>query len=177
MFSRFELLSSYLLFQATTSSTMAVSATTKTIRFLTTSQVLRLHSTLVNGTAMPTQPDLLESAVNGPINAKHYGNQVNLFQLAANLSEKIMKNHAYQDGNKRTALVAADMFLKINGYKLQRAPLQKDEMRESLENAHVAVVTKTWTVEQLGDYYQSAATVIETWTPEIIAYRNEALEY
>jgi len=44
-----------------------------------------------------------------------------VFQLAANLSEKIMKNHAYQDGNKRTALVAADMFLKINGYKTPKS--------------------------------------------------------
>jgi death-on-curing family protein len=47
------------------------------------------------------------------MNVKHYSGQSNLFQLAANLSEKIMKNHAFQDGNKRAALVAADMFLKI----------------------------------------------------------------
>jgi prophage maintenance system killer protein len=33
----------------------------------------------------------------------------NIFQLAAYLAEKIMKNHAYQDGNKRTAPPAADI--------------------------------------------------------------------
>ena len=86
-------------------------------RFLTAAQVKRLHGTLI-GTTQPTQPALLESAVQSPLNIKYYNNQQDLFQLAAALSEKIMKNHAYQDGNKRTALVAADMFLKINGWKL-----------------------------------------------------------
>jgi death-on-curing family protein len=61
------------------------------------------------------QLGLLDSTVASPMNVKHYSGQSNLFQLAANLSEKIMKNHAFQDGNKRAALVAADMFLKING--------------------------------------------------------------
>jgi death-on-curing family protein len=65
--------------------------------------------------AAPTQPGLLDSTVASPMNVKHYSGQSNLFQLAANFSEKIMKNHAFQDGNKRAALVAADMFLKING--------------------------------------------------------------
>ena len=33
------------------------------------------------------------------------------------------ENHACQDGNKRMALVAANMFLSINGYKIQTAPI------------------------------------------------------
>lgn len=52
------------------------------------------------------------------MNIKHYAKEDDVFQLAANLAEKIMKDHAFQDGNKRTALLAADMFLKINGYYL-----------------------------------------------------------
>ncbi|KAH7399646.1 hypothetical protein BKA66DRAFT_589608 [Pyrenochaeta sp. MPI-SDFR-AT-0127] len=101
----------------------------------------------------------------------------NLFQLAASLSEKIMKNHAYQDGNKRTALVAADMFLKINGFKLQETPLQLGDVSQDLENAHVAVCTNAWTAEELGRFYEEKAKAIEAWTPEIMAYRNEAIEY
>lgn len=61
---------------------------------------------------------MLESAVHSPINLEHYSRQRNPFQLAADLSEKVMRNHAYMDGNKRTALVAADMFMKIKGYRL-----------------------------------------------------------
>lgn len=145
-------------------------------RFLTATQVKRLHNTLVTST-QPTQPSLLESAVQSPLNIKYYNNQQNLFQLAAALSEKIMKNHAYQDGNKRTALVAADMFLKINGYKLQKTPLQSDDVRRSLEQALVAVCTNAWTTEDLGRFYEQTATAIEAWTPEIEAYRNEATEH
>ena len=36
--------------------------------------------------------------------------------LAANLAEKIMKNHAYQDGNKRTALLAAECRLILPNF-------------------------------------------------------------
>jgi death-on-curing family protein len=84
---------------------------TKTYRFLTMSQIQRLHRLHVSPND-PAQPGLLESAVNGPMNAKYYGSQDNVFQLAANLSDKIMRNHPFQDGNKRTAMAAADMFLK-----------------------------------------------------------------
>jgi len=76
-----------------------------------------------------------------------------------------MKNHAYQDGNKRTALVAADMFLKINGYKLQKVQLQandtNDRVNQSIADAHVAVCTSAWTAEQLRQFYQSMASEIE----------------
>jgi death-on-curing family protein len=145
-------------------------------RFLTAAQVTRLHNTLVTS-AQPTQPSMLESAVQSPINIKHYTNEQNVFQLAASLTEKIMKNHAFQDGNKRTALVAADMFLKINGYRLQKVPLQPGAEAQTLEDALVAVCTDKMTAEQLGQYYQQVATAIEDWTLDIMAYRDEATEY
>ena len=144
---------------------MASVVATKTLRFLTAAQIQRLHAAWVNPNAQPTQPIMLDSAVQSPINIKYYTNQQNVFQLAANLSEKIMKNHAYPDGNKRTALVAADMFLKINGYKLQRVLLQandvNDRVNQSIADAHVAVCTSAWTAEQLGQFYQSVASEIE----------------
>lgn len=120
---------------------------------------------------------MLESAVQSPISVKYYTNEQNVFQLAAILSEKIMKNHAFQDGNKRTALVAADMFLKINGYPLQPVPLQPDATNQTLENAHVAICNNAWTAEQLGQLYQQMATAIEEWTPEIIAFRDQGTEH
>lgn len=146
---------------------------TKTFRFLTLSQINRLHGVYINPNAQPTQPNLLQSAVDSPMNIKHYEKQDNLFQLAASLSEKIMKNHAYQDGNKRTALVAADMFLKINGYELHKVPLKEYKNNQVLVRAHVAVCTNTCTAEQLGAYYQSLATAIEAWTPEILGVTEQ----
>jgi death-on-curing family protein len=133
------------------------STTTKTLRFLTSAQVTRVHK---YGIALrePSQQAMLESAINSPANTMYYENEENIFQLAANLSEKIMMNHAYQDGNKRTALLAADMFLRINGYQLQKTPMaDNDEVSRAMTDAQVAVVTKKWERQRLGEFYESIA--------------------
>jgi death-on-curing family protein len=152
-------------------------AATKTYRFLTTSQIQRLHRLYVSPND-PTQPGLLDSAAKGPINAKYYGSQDNVFQLAANLSDKIMKNHPFQDGIKRTAMAAADMFLRINGYKLQEAPFDPSEPNnQGFRDAHLALTNNQLTAEQLGNYYQSTAQPVTTWTTLITEYKNAAQEY
>ncbi|MCJ1395220.1 hypothetical protein MMC18_008103 [Xylographa bjoerkii] len=69
--------------------------------------------------AQPTHPALLDSAVGSPIIIKYYEQQQDLFQLAASLTEKIIKNHAFQDGDKRVPLAAAEMFLRMKGWRLQ----------------------------------------------------------
>lgn len=69
------------------------------------------------------------------------------------------------------------MFLKINGYKLQKTPMAHDVVNHDITNAHVAVTTNQWDAKQLGQYYESIATPIESWTPDIIEYRNAATEY
>ncbi|PVH74071.1 hypothetical protein DL98DRAFT_605784, partial [Cadophora sp. DSE1049] len=152
------------------------SAAVKTFRFLTSAQVIRLHQTTI-ARAQPSQLAMLDSAVASPMNIKYYEQEENIFQLAGNLAEKIMKNHAYQDGNKRTALVAADMFLKINGYKLQDTPMGYDRVNDGIAMAHVEVATSRWDAKKLGQYYESIAIPIESWTPDIIEYRNAATEY
>lgn len=88
-----------------------------------------------------------------------------------------MKNHPFQDGNKRTALVAADMFLKINGYTLLNRPFANDPNNKALANAHVAVVTNQWTAQQLGNYYKSLAVPIGPLTAQILEYKSSAIEY
>ncbi|RAL09230.1 type II toxin-antitoxin system death-on-curing family toxin [Aspergillus homomorphus CBS 101889] len=150
---------------------------TKTIRFLTASQVQRLHAALVISNAVPTQTGLLESVVPSPMNLKHYAKVEDVFQLAANLAEKLMKNHAFLDGNKRTALLAADMFLKLNGYYLQKVPFAEDTYDRALSNAHVAVVNNQWTAEQLGNYYKSVARPLDSLTAEVMEFRTLATEY
>lgn len=137
---------------------MAYAAANTAFKFLTVSQVKRLHNTFIYNTALPSQAAMLESAINSPINIDYYEPQANLFQLAANLAEKIMKNHSYQDGNKRTAYVAANMFLKINGYQLE------ETFTSSMADAHVALCTNTWTAEELGRYYESNATPVPGWS-------------
>jgi death on curing protein len=47
-----------------------------------------------------------------------YGDNPNLFDLAAAYAFGIAKNHPFIDGNKRTAFVLAAVFLEINGFTL-----------------------------------------------------------
>ena len=59
---------------------------------------------------------LLESALARPKNLYSYSEgRVNLNQLAAAYAVGIGRNHAFNDGNKRTAWFAAATFLEING--------------------------------------------------------------
>ncbi|KAM4056027.1 fic/DOC family protein [Hirsutella rhossiliensis] len=120
---------------------------------------------------------MLESAISSPMNHKHYG-QTDIFQLAGVLAQKVILNHPYQDGNKRTALFAADMFLKINGYQLQKEPMAEEdtELNNGLADAHVLVATSEWTAEHLGNYYASIAKPLEDETEEIREYGKNAVE-
>lgn len=63
---------------------------------------------------------LLESALARPQNLHAYGD-TDVFQLAASYAEGIARNHAFVDGNKRTAFFVASDFLEQNGYELQGA--------------------------------------------------------
>jgi death on curing protein len=58
---------------------------------------------------------LLESARARPKNLYAYSESLSLNRLAAALAVGIAKNHAFLDGNKRTAWVACALFLELNG--------------------------------------------------------------
>jgi death on curing protein len=60
---------------------------------------------------------LLESALARPLNLHAYG-EPSLSRLAASYAFGIARNHPFVDGNKRTALVAAELFLGLNGFDL-----------------------------------------------------------
>lgn len=75
---------------------------------------LRLHG----GAAGVRDEGMLESALNRPLQKAAYG-EPDLCELAAAYLFGIAKNHPFVDGNKRTALAAADLFLVFNGLELQ----------------------------------------------------------
>lgn len=59
----------------------------------------------------------LESTFARAENKAHYGDPA-LEELAAAYVFGIARNHAFVDGNKRTAIVAAGSFLRVNGYRV-----------------------------------------------------------
>ena len=60
---------------------------------------------------------LLESALARPLNLAAYG-EPDHADLAACYGVGIAKNHPFLDGNKRTAFVAVELFLMLNGWQL-----------------------------------------------------------
>jgi death-on-curing protein len=78
------------------------------------------------GLAGVRDPGLLESALDRPRNLLAYEPQSSIFELAAVLCVGIAKNHPFNDGNKRTALLATRAFLYLNGQELE--PTQADEV-------------------------------------------------
>ena len=60
----------------------------------------------------------LESALGRPRNRWHYQEARDIADCAASYGFGIAKNHAFVDGNKRTAFVSMATFLEWNGCKL-----------------------------------------------------------
>lgn len=71
-------------------------------------------------------PGLLASALDRPRNLFAYESGASVFPLAASLCVGIAKKHPFNDGNKRTALLATRAFLFLNGQQLE--PSQTDEV-------------------------------------------------
>jgi death-on-curing protein len=61
--------------------------------------------------------NVLESALSRPQNKAAYGDPT-VFELAGAYAFGLAKNHAFVDGNKRTAIVTAMLFLALNGYRM-----------------------------------------------------------
>ena len=66
----------------------------------------------------------VESALARPRNLAAYETCDDIARLAAAYAYGIAKNHGFAEGNKRTALVTADVFLMLNGYELVSSPLE-----------------------------------------------------
>jgi death on curing protein len=64
---------------------------------------------------------LLESALARPRHVWSYAPDAGLPRLAAEYGFGLARNHAFLDGNKRTAFVAMNVFLILNGYEIEAA--------------------------------------------------------
>ncbi|AXE27781.1 type II toxin-antitoxin system death-on-curing family toxin [Streptomyces globosus] len=94
-------------------------------RHLTVAEVLDVarHACLAHGQPVVLRsPRLLESAVHRP-RARMFGTPAyeDPFEQAAALLHGLAKNHPLVDGNKRTAWLAAAVFLAVNGIDLAEA--------------------------------------------------------
>ena len=95
---------------------------TKDIRWLSRRMVEAFHSESLArfGGATGTRDEgLLESALARPANQQAYNADASVFDFAALYTVRIIKNHPFVDGNKRTGLLAGRVFLALNGYRFE----------------------------------------------------------
>ena len=90
------------------------------ILFLARPIVERLHAIQIErfgGADGLRDENAFASALSRPVNKAFYGCE-DIFELAAAYLYGLAKNHAFVDGNKRIAIVAAAAFLMDNGFEI-----------------------------------------------------------
>ena len=107
------------------------------MKYLGAEQVLFIHARIITETGGAhglRDLGLLQSAVARP-RATFDGRDLypDIFSKAAALMASLAKNHAFVDGNKRTAVAATGLFLAVNGQRLETA--QKELVRFALDVA------------------------------------------
>ncbi len=86
------------------------------IRYLNTSDLYNINHTVTGGETFIRDIHLLESAVKRP-RIELFGQPQfpTVYDKAAALLESLAYHHLFADGNKRTAQMAVDLFLELNG--------------------------------------------------------------
>ena len=119
-------------------------------RFLCKHTVLDIHDAQIaehGGEPGVRDEGLLESALAQPM-AQFGGEYLHkdLFEMAAAYLFHLTNNHAFVDGNKRTGLVAALVFLDANGYEVTD---EGAELADVVLEIIVQKRDKAWVAEQL----------------------------
>lgn len=116
---------------------------TPKIKFVSVSEVLFIHDQMVKrfgGSQGIRDLGLIESAVARP--QATFGGEylyITIFDKAAAILQSLLKNHPFVDGNKRTALTAAGVFLKRNGWKLTNTHKEELEFAVEVDNKHLTI--------------------------------------
>ena len=124
------------------------------MQYLTAEQVLFIHARLIaetGGLHGVRDLSMLESAVGQPA-ASFDGRDLypDPFTKAAALMESLINNHPFVDGNKRTGITAAALFLRINGFKLTANPAE-------LEKNTLLVAQNKMSLAEIADWLRQNA--------------------
>ncbi len=123
------------------------------VRFLTVKQVKAIHQQQIltfGGSSGILDEGKLESAVFRARNLFNYNKEATIYDLAAAIAWGIANNHAFVDGNKRTAFVVMAVFLQINGIVLTAAEVD-------VVNIMLAVASSQISQEQLSDWLRESS--------------------
>lgn len=121
--------------------------------YVTAEQVANVNRS-ITGSELLSDPGLLASAVMRP-QATAFGEDAypTLWLKVGALFHSVCSNHAFVDGNKRTAVVAAITMLNLNGYELRA---------DQGDVVHVAVdaAEKRIDVEKIAEFFEQHSRAI-----------------
>ncbi len=129
----------------------------KSTKFLTVTQVLAIHDQMIKrfgGSPGLRDLGLVESAVARPktsFEGKYL--YLTIFDQAAALLQSLLKNHPFVDGNKRTALTSAGIFLKVNGLNLKNYHQEEVKFAVRIDNQNL-------TLEEISSWLKKHQTLL-----------------
>ena|SRR3989338_7787048 len=121
------------------------------MNYLTAEQILFIHYRLIEETGGShgiLDLALLQSAVARPM-AAFADNDLypDTFTKAAALMHSIIKNHPFIDGNKRTAITSASIFLQRNNYILTAS-------NKELEQFTLKIASENIEIEKIANWFK-----------------------
>ena len=120
------------------------------IRFLSREAVVALHRESLaehGGLDGIRDEGLLQSGLHRCSQRAHYEPDASLTDLAAALAFGLARNHPFNDGNKRIALVASFVFLEINGRSVTAPEIETYEV-------FMALAAGDLTEQELADWFR-----------------------
>ena len=126
--------------------------------YLTPEQVLFLHSRLISvigGGHGVRDVGMLLSALGRP-QATFDGKDLypDIMMKAAALMDSLVRNHPFIDGNKRTAITASAMFLRMNGYHLNVENIE-------LVNFTLACAQSQLSLAEIAEWFRKFSSEVE----------------
>jgi death-on-curing protein len=126
--------------------------------YLSPEQLLFLHARLVDetgGSHGVRDLNMLLSALGRP-QASYDKDDLypDIYKKAAALMDSSIRNHPFLDGNKRTGIAAAAMFLRMNGY-------QFDATNTVLEEFTLGVAQSKHSIEDIAGWFQMHTQSVE----------------
>jgi death-on-curing protein len=116
-------------------------------QYLTADEVRRMNASILGTPLVRDEPGLQSALARPQIVAFYQG--ADIAEQAAVLIEGLVMSHPFVDGNKRTAVVAAMTFLRLNGVSLRYQPSPThDEFGRHI----LALVQHQETVNHLADW-------------------------
>ncbi|TSC55567.1 MAG: death on curing protein [Parcubacteria group bacterium Greene0714_21] len=126
------------------------------MRYLTKEQILLIHSMIIDetgGSHGVRDYDAILSLESLPRQSV-FGKELypTLFAKAAVYARNIISGHPFVDGNKRTAMTAASVFLEDNGYKLaaEKGTVEKFALRLIKEKLNIEAIA-SWFKKNTGE--------------------------